>query len=150
VTLPQVLPKVGVELQSSPEDTDVARDEYVGDDAQTKVEAKYGVTEQVKEWNDCFLNKKEEVENFAEPTGEQKDVEPVDKTVANNSTLRMDRIDNQVRNTGLRTVRSLVNGGLAILALGALSPVGLLLKHLEGLKEEEGGGEERTGDDNDL
>jgi hypothetical protein len=132
---------VGVELQNNSEDSDVIRNGCGGCDAQTRVEPKDNVNEEEEEREIVLMNEKEEVENFAEPPDEQKDVEPVDKTAANNSTFRMDRIDNQVRNNGLRTVRSLVTGGLAILALGALSPVGLLLKHLEGLKEEEGEGE---------
>jgi hypothetical protein len=135
---------VGVELQSNSQDAGVTGDRCGGYDVQTKMEMKYSVAEQEEEWN-----AKEEEENFAEPVDEQTDVEPVDNTIADDSTSRVDRIDNQVRNTGLRTVRSLVNGGLAVLALGALSPVGLLLKHLDGLKEEGNGGES-TEDDNDL
>jgi hypothetical protein len=135
---------VGVELQSNSQDAGVTGHGCGGYDVQTKREMKYSVAEQGEEWN-----AKEEEENSAEPIDEQTDVEPVDNTIADDSTSRVDRIDNQVRNTGLRTVRSLVNGGLAVLALGALSPVGLLLKHLDGLKEEDNGGES-TEDDNDL
>lgn len=145
---------MGVELQSNSEDADVTRHDYGGYDAQMKVGTKSGVDEQDEEGNDDSVKEEEEEVDgkFAEPKDEQKDVEPVDDMIAADSTTHVDRIDDQVKNTGLRTVRSLVNGGLAILALGALSPVDLLLKHLDGLKEEEQDieGEERTEDDNDL
>ena len=144
---------MGVELQSNFEVTDVTRHDCGGCDAQTKVETESGVDEQDEERNNASVKEEEEVDGkFAEPKEEQKDVGPVDDMMADDSTTHVDRIDDQVKNTGLRTVRSLVNGGLAILALGALSPVGLLLKHLDGLKEEEQDieGEERTEDINDL
>jgi hypothetical protein len=144
----QVLRKVGVELQSNLEDADVAG--FGGYDGQTKMEMKHGVAEQEEEWNNCLVNEKEREEDLAKPIEEQTNVEPVDKTVADGSSSRLDGVDNQVRDTGLRTVRSLVNGGLAFLALGALSPVGLLLKHLDKLKEEEDVGDGNTEDDNDL
>lgn len=145
--------KEGVELQGNSEDADVTRDDCGGCDAQMRVEMKPDVDEQDEERNNASVKEEEEVDGrLAEPKDEQKDVEPVDDMIADDSTTHVDRIDNQVKNTGLRTVRSLVNGGLAILALGALSPVGMLLKHLDGLKEEEQNteGEERTEDDNDL
>jgi hypothetical protein len=135
----QALRKVGVELQSNPNDLDVTRDGCEGFDAKTKS----CVHEQGEEQNDGLVDGEEELDN------EKKDVGSVNNTTADDSTSRVDRIDDKVRDTGLRTVRSLVNGGLAILALGALSPVGLLLKHLDGLKEEECGEEERTEDGND-
>jgi hypothetical protein len=141
----QALRKVGVELQSNPNDTDVTRNGCGGYDAQTNIESKSGVDEHDGEQVDGLVNEEEELDD------EQKVVGSVDNTIADDSTSRVvvDRIDDKVRDTGLRTVRSLVNGGLAILALGALSPVGLLLKHLDGLKEEERGEEERTEDGND-
>jgi hypothetical protein len=140
----QALRKVGVELQSNSNDADVTRDGCEGYDAQTKIESKSGAYEQEEEQDVCLVNKEEEL------VDEQKDIGSVDNTTADDSTSHMDKIDDKVKDTGLRTVRSLVNGGLAILALGALSPVGLILKHLDGLKEEESGGEERTEDGNDL
>lgn len=111
---------------------------------------KYGVAEQEEEWNDVLvIDKKELGGDCTEPLDEQPDVEPVDKATADDPITRMHRFDDQVRNTGLRAVRSLANGGLAVLALGTLSPVGLLLKHLDSLKEDESVGES-TEDDNDL
>jgi len=149
----QALRKVGVELQSNSEDADVTRHDCEGYDAQTRVGTKAGVHEQDEEGNDDSVKEEEEVdEKFTEPKDEQKDVGPVDDMIADDSTTHVDRIDDRVKNTGLRTARSLVNGGLAILALGALSPVGLLLNHLDGLKDQEQNieGEERTEDINDL
>ena len=146
----QALRKVGVESQSSLDDAGVTRDGCGGYDAQMKVETKSGTDEQEEERDDGLVKEEGEFdENFAGPNDEQKYVEPVDDTIADDSTSRVDRVDDQVRNTGLRTVRSLVNGGLAMFALGALSPVGLILKHLDGLKEDERG-EGGTEDGNDL
>ena len=144
----QALRKEGVELQSDPEDADVTRDESGVHDGQKEVE----VESTADERDDCLVDEKELDENLGEPNDEQKDVEPVDNTIANESITPVDGVDNQVRDIGLRTVRSLVNGGLAMLALGALSPVGLILKHLNTLKEEgqDIEGERRTEDDNDL
>lgn len=144
----RALRKVGVELQGNPHDTNVTCHGSGGFDGLREVEAKSAADER----DDGLINEEEWDENFAEPNEEQKDVEPVDYIISKDSTSRSDRIDDRVRNTGLRTVRSLINGGLAVLALGALSPVGLLLKHLDGLKEGEDDveAEERTEDDNDL
>lgn len=145
----QVLRKEGVELQSDPEDADVTRDKSGVYDGQKEVEVKSTADER----DDGLVDEERESdENLGEPNDEQKDVEPVDNTIANESITPVDGVDNQVRDIGLRTVRSLVNGGLAMLALGALSPVGLILKHLNTLKEEgqDVEGEERTEDDNDL
>lgn len=73
-----------------------------------------------------------------ESVGNSAVFEPVDTAVADDPTCRANRIENRIRDTGLRTVRSLVNGGLALFALGALSPVGLILKHLDDMKTAEG------------
>ena len=144
----QALRKEGVELQSDPEDADVTREKSGVYDGRTEVEAKSAADER----DVGLVDEKELDGNLGDPNDEQKDVEPVDNTIADESITHVDRVDNQVRDTGLRTVRSLVNGGLAILALGALSPIGLILKHLNTLKEEgqDVEGEERTEDDNDL
>jgi hypothetical protein len=108
----QALRKVGVELQSNSEDAGVIRDGCEGFDAQTKIEMKSGVDELEDERDDGLVNKEGELDD------EQKDVGLVDNTTADNSTSRVDMVDDKVRDTGLRTVRSLVNGGLAILLLG--------------------------------
>jgi len=139
-------PQVGVELQSDFEVANVAGDGFGGYDVQ---ETKRGIVEEEEEWDDCLANEKEGDENFAESIDEQTTVGPVDNAITDDSRRRIDRIDDQVSNTGLKTVRSLVNGGLAMLAFGALSPVGQLLKHLDNLKEEDEGSE-RTEDDDDV
>jgi hypothetical protein len=73
-----------------------------------------------------------------ESVGNSAVFEPVDTAVADDPISRANRIENRIRDTGLQTVRSLVNGGLALFALGALSPVGLILKHLDDMKTAEG------------
>lgn len=151
----QVPRKVGVELQNTAEDADVTSYEIGTREGRMELETEPAADER----DDCLIKEKDESnENLAEPNYEQQDVEPVDDIIAGDSTSGVDKVDEQVRSTGLRTVRSLVNGGLAILALGALSPVGLFLKHLDGLNDGEDNeteardseGDERTEDDNDL
>ncbi|CAD0097290.1 unnamed protein product [Aureobasidium vineae] len=115
-----------------------------------------GANKRGRDRNDGLTGGEKELDGIlAEPIDEEKDVEPVD----NDWVSRTDKVDENVRNTGLRTVRSLVNGGLALFALGALSPVGLLLKHLDDMKsdKDDSGSENRdneveksTVDDNDL
>lgn len=147
--------KVGVKLQSTPEDAYVTRDEFGLRDGHIMSKRESAVDER----NDGLIKEEEELdENLAESNDERKDVEPVDETTASNLRSGVDKVDEQVKSTGLTTVRSLVNGGLAILALGAFSPIGLFLKHLDGLNDEKDneadhrGSErkERTEDDNDL
>ena len=134
----QALRKEGVELQSNAEaeaeDMRFTRDGYGGFDVQSRVEA----DERDEERKDDLVAGEEE---SGEQEDGQKDVEPVDKMNVDDSTSH---VDNKLRNTGLRTVQSLVNGGLTMFALGALSPVGLLLKHLDGLKAERAKEEELT------
>lgn len=101
-------------------------------------EMKSGANKQDGEQDDGFKGREEE------SVGDSAVFEPVDTAVDNDSIPRVDSIESRFRETGLRTVRSLVNGGLALFALGALSPVGLILRHLENMKTEEGQDEAGT------
>lgn len=116
---------MGVELQSNAEGEVVTGNGNPGHGERDVVEKKPEDGEQ-----DDELNRRDE--DFV---GNSADFGPVDNAVAEGSTSHADRIEQSVRNTGLRTVRSLVNGGLALFAFGALSPVGLLLKHLENMNK---------------
>jgi hypothetical protein len=53
------------------------------------------------------------------------------------STLSGDEVVDKVVNVGLRTLGGLVNGGLTVFALGALSPVAYILRRLDNMEEEE-------------
>ncbi|KAK6006339.1 hypothetical protein QM012_006749 [Aureobasidium pullulans] len=103
-------------------------EEHQGHDEEDMVETKLDADQQVG-GRDDGLNRREE-----ESVGSSAGSKPVDNAVTNDSISRADGIEGRVRETGLRTVRSLVNGGLALFALGALSPVGLLLRHLDDMK----------------
>lgn len=154
----QVLRKTGVELQSNAEG-EVAGDEHLGKSGERDmIEMKPGADKQDEEneENDDELKGKER-----ESVGTSASFGPVANAVADDLTFRANRIEERVRNTGLRTVRAVVNGGLALFALGAMSPVGLLLRHLDDMKTEEGRdgsgtrssdseGEESPEGDNDL
>lgn len=116
----------------------VTGDDLQGDGQRDVVEMKPGADEQDGEQDDGS-NRREK-----ETVGDSADPKSADNAFAERSTSRANRIEESVRNTGLRTVRSVVNGGLALFALGALSPVGLLLRHLEDMKTEEGQDEIRA------
>lgn len=128
----QALLKTGVELQSNAEGKFVTGDDIREDDQRDVVEMKPDVDKQDGQ-QDGGLDTREE-----EPVGNSADLGSVDNAIAEGSISRANRVEEIVRNTGVRTVRSVVNGGLALFALGALSPVGLLLRRLEDMKTEDG------------
>ncbi|CAD0113658.1 unnamed protein product [Aureobasidium uvarum] len=119
-----------VELQSNPE-KETVRGGSGANDEQRELDMDSDAEKQGKDRNTGLTGGEEELDRSSvEPNDEEKDVEPVD----NKWVSRAESVDERIRNTGLRTVQSLFNGGLALFALGALSPVGLLLKHLDDMK----------------
>ena len=150
-----MLRKRGVELQSEPEDEVITREGDPRDEGDAKEvavdqEVKDGEkeNEEHEETQDNLDGKNEASNNSSREPDDEKDTASLNGEVSD-----------KAKNIGVRALGSLVNGGLAFMALGARSPVGLLLKRFDEMKEaeeaqcddeSEGGAETKTDDANDL
>ncbi|TIA77290.1 hypothetical protein D6C76_04899 [Aureobasidium pullulans] len=150
-TRPAVLRKRGVELQSQPEDEVIVAEANVRDDGDAKE-----------------VDDEPEMEVGQQDNEEHEEEQDKEKNEASNSSLVEpneeegtasvnEEVSDKAKNIGVRALGSLVNGGLAFMALGARSPVGLLLKRFDEMEaaegtqhDDEGGAETKTDDTNDL
>lgn len=146
-----MLKKRGVELQSEPEDEVITREGDPRDEGDAKE-----------------VDDEPEMEVGQQDNEEHEEEQDKEKNEASNSSLVEpneeegtasvdEEVSDKAKNIGVRALGSLVNGGLAFMALGARSPVGLLLKRFDEMKEaegtqhdDEGGAETKTDDANDL
>ncbi|THY29104.1 hypothetical protein D6D01_03666 [Aureobasidium pullulans] len=145
-----------VELQSQSEDEVITREGDPRDGRDTK-EVAVDQEMRVRE------NENEEHEEEQDDLDEEKNEASNSSLVKPNNEEETDSVNEEVsdkvKNIGVRALGSLVNGGLAFIALGARSPVGLLLKRFDDMKEaeeaqyddqSEGEAETKTDDANDL
>ncbi|THX00258.1 hypothetical protein D6D17_06411 [Aureobasidium pullulans] len=153
-TRPAVLRKRGVELQSEPEDEVITREGDPRDEGDAKEVA---VDQEMKDGEKENEEHEEEQDNLDEEKNDASNSSSREPDDEKDTASLNGEVSDKAKNIGVRALGSLVNGGLAFMALGARSPVGLLLKCFDEMKEaegtqhdDEGGAETKTDDANDL
>ncbi|CAD0050237.1 unnamed protein product [Aureobasidium pullulans] len=143
--------KAGVELQSESEDEVITREGDPRDEGDAKEVAVDQEMKDGEKENEEHEEKQDKEKNEASNSSSREPDDEKDTASLNGE------VSDKAKNIGVRALGSLVNGGLAFMALGARSPVGLLLKRFDEMKEaegtqhdDEGGAETKTDDANDL
>ncbi|CAD0014046.1 unnamed protein product [Aureobasidium pullulans] len=144
----------GIELQSEPEDEVITREGDPRDEGDAKEVA---VDQEMKDGEKENEEHEEKQDNLDEGKNEASNSSSREPDDEKDTASLNGEVSDKAKNIGLRALGSLVNGGLAFMALGARSPVGLLLKRFDEMKEaegtqhdDEGGAETETEDANDL
>ena len=149
-----MLRKRGVELQSEPEDEVITREGDPRDEGDAKEVA---VDQEMKDGEKENEEHEEKQDNLDEEKNDASNSSSREPDDEKDTASLNGEVSDKAKNIGVRALGSLVNGGLAFVALGARSPVGLLLKRFDEMKEaegtqhdDEGGAETKTDDANDL
>lgn len=127
-----MLKKRGVELQSQPEDEVIVAEANVRDDGDAKEVDDEPEMEVGQQDNEEHGEEQDEEKNEASNSSSREPDDEKDTASLNGE------VSDKAKHIGVRALGSLVNGGLAFMALGARSPVGLLLKRFDEMKEAEG------------